>query len=65
MEDDEGFIRLISHPWFEQVAQQVLRAERVRYIELAALNKQPADGGGDAGAAGGAAQHVTLAEITI
>jgi hypothetical protein len=52
-EDDAGFIRLISHPWFEQVAQQVLRAERVRYIELAALNKQPAAGGGAADAGGG------------
>jgi hypothetical protein len=33
VEDDRGFLKLMAHPWFESVAQQVLRAERVRYIE--------------------------------
>ena len=52
-EQDPGFVKLISHPWFERVAQQVLRAERVRYIELAALNKAAAapTGAGAAAAA--------------
>jgi len=44
-EQDEGFIKLISHPWFEAVAQQVLRAEQVRYIELGPTHR-PANGDG-------------------
>eukprot|EP01043_Picozoa_sp_COSAG02_P005751 COSAG02_NODE_158_length_32954_cov_16.416771_6_plen_253_part_00 len=49
-EEDEGFVKLISHPWFEAVAQQVLRAERVRYIELGPTHR-PANGdGNDSGA---------------
>ena len=42
-EQDEGFIRLISHPVFENIAKQVLRAEEVKLIELGATNRPPTD----------------------
>lgn len=48
---DEGYIKLISHPWFEAVAQQVLRAEHVRYIELGAHHRPAASEGSDTGGA--------------
>ena len=50
-EEDAGFIKLISHPWFEAVAQQVLRAERVRYIELGPTHRPAGakSNGGDMG----------------
>ena len=46
-EEDEGFIKLISHPWLEAVAQQVLRTERVRYIELGPHHRPAASEGSD------------------
>ena len=32
-QDDEGYVEALSHPFLERVAQQMLRAERVRIIE--------------------------------
>ena len=48
LEDDRGFIELMAHPWFEAVAKQVLRAERVRYIEYGPHHR-PAAQAADAG----------------
>jgi hypothetical protein len=42
-EQDEGFIRLISHTFFENVAKQMLRSEQVKLIELGATNRPPTD----------------------
>ena len=36
-----GFIRLIAHPFFERVAQQLLRAEDVRLAELGPQHRPP------------------------
>ena len=36
-----GFIRLISHPFFERVAQQLLRSEDVRLAELGPRHRPP------------------------
>ena len=41
--EDEGFLRLISHPWFEAAAKAALRAEEVRLIELGPTNRPPSD----------------------
>jgi hypothetical protein len=41
---DVAFVKLISHPWFEAVAQQVLRAEQVRLIELGPTQHRPGTG---------------------
>ena len=39
--EDEGYLRLITHPFFEGVAKQMLRSDDVRLIELGANNRAP------------------------
>jgi hypothetical protein len=38
---DAGFLDLISHPFFEKIAQQVIRAKDVRLIELGPHHRPP------------------------
>lgn len=42
--NDPPFVELISHPWFETVAQQLLRAEQVRLVELGPSQFRPGAG---------------------
>ena len=42
-EQHPGFVRLVTHPWFEAVAKQMLRAEAVKLIELGPTNRPPTD----------------------
>ena len=44
-EDDEGFMSLITHPFFEKIAQQVISSENVRLIELGPHHRPPDEGG--------------------
>jgi hypothetical protein len=41
---DEPFVELISHPWFEEVAKQLLRSDRVRLVELGPSQFRPGAG---------------------
>ena len=41
---DPPFVELISHPWFESVAKQLLRSEQVRLIELGPSQFRPGTG---------------------
>jgi ectoine hydroxylase-related dioxygenase (phytanoyl-CoA dioxygenase family) len=41
--EDEGFVDLITHPFFEAVAKQVIRSESVRLIELGPHHRPPAE----------------------
>eukprot|EP01050_Picozoa_sp_SAG11_P040916 SAG11_NODE_18047_length_501_cov_1.246269_1_plen_127_part_01 len=36
---DRGFIELMCHPFFENIAKQVLRADRVQVVELGPHNR--------------------------
>ena len=42
-EDDQGYVEAISHPYFEEVAKQILRTDRVFTIENGAHSRPPAD----------------------
>lgn len=49
--DDPGYVALISHPFFEGVAQQLLRSSSVRLAEMS-VNVRPPTGSPQADAAG-------------
>lgn len=47
--EDEGYVRALSHPFFERVAQQVLRSRRVHLVEDLPHYRAPAEDTEDPG----------------
>lgn len=41
-EDDQGYVEAISHPFFEDIAKQMLRTDRVYTIEHGVHSRPPA-----------------------
>ena len=69
-EEDEGFIEMISHPFFESVAKQMLRSEHVHIVEDGPHHRPAAeapavdDDGFDAHAAWKGGAHIDLQVTT-
>ena len=60
---DRGYVELIAHPFFEDVAKQMLRAEHVRTIEHGMHNRPPAQPGPQDAGAQAVAAHDAQGEV--